>query len=98
MKSPEKRMPAGWTFVAGTLFGAVAVLVPLASAGTAHPKPVVPQRGPETVSTAEPVSAPEVAALTAVHAADPVRPAAAAGKRKNPRPTTRHSECELQLD
>ena len=99
MKSSGRRIPAGWTFVAGVLFGALVVLVPLASAGTAHPKPVVLQQSvPETVAIVEPVSVPEAAAPTAAHASDPVRPAAAAGKRKDAPPIPRHFECELQLD
>ena len=58
MKSLRKRMSAGLSFAAGTLFGAVAVFVPLAPAG--HPGSNV-QRPSGAVRSSAPAAAPSAA-------------------------------------
>ena len=66
MKSPEKKMSTGLSFIMGTLFGAMAVFVPLASAahtgsreGAPHPPSV--NRGEVSKAAAPNASAKEKA-------------------------------------
>lgn len=63
MKMSGKHVPPGLSFAAGTLVGALAVLVPLTSAG--HPGPNVKrseQRSPGAVRSSAPAAAPSTVA------------------------------------
>jgi hypothetical protein len=53
MKSSERRMPSSLSFIAGTVVGAIAVFVPMTSAGRSGPKPATAERRP-AVSAASP--------------------------------------------
>jgi hypothetical protein len=106
MKS-ERRMSAGWSFAAGTLFGGIAAFVPLSSHGTPGPRPEGPQ--PPRRVAAEPAGrtetpvarvsdearAPDSVALRAP-AQEDRRPTKRSVKSANPTPV--HWECELLLD
>jgi hypothetical protein len=107
MKS-ERRMSAGWSFAAGTLFGGIAAFVPLSSHGTPGPTAEGPQP-PLRVAvepagrTETPVArvsdeprAPDSVALRAPLAQEDRSPTTRNVKSASPTPV--HWECELLLD
>lgn len=106
MKMSGKRLSPGWTFAAGTLFGAIAVVAPIASSGTSTSKTGVSQpRRPATTEMTDVGTAPRdlPVSLDGGEPAPIQPPPAPSGKtRRRPpgsgNPATRHSELELQLD
>lgn len=78
----KKRLHSGWSFAAGTLVGAIAAFVPLASAG--HPGPNV-DRSVAVVQSEAP------------RAASPA-PASAQSKASRESQESNTAGCDVQLD
>ncbi len=105
MKLSERRMSVGFGFAAGTLFGALAVFVPLASFGIPGLKAEGPaQTRPTAVETSSPTGASENLLSPMAQEADFGRPATAVRARTKSSPPKakqklpHHSELDLQLD
>ncbi len=102
MKSSTKRLSAGWSFAAGTLFGALAVFVPLASLGIPGLKAEGSgQQRQRAMAPAGGARAPETHAPAKAHELDSVvrsTPTVQSGAVDQPRRVPGHSELDLQLD
>ena len=105
MKLSRKRLHPGWSFAAGTLFGALAVLAPIASSGTSTPKVADPTPGQLVAADSDASSAPRDLQIS-LEAPEPasVEPVPTAPRKTRQRPPTtanqsaHHSELDLQLD
>jgi hypothetical protein len=91
MDSAKKRISTGLGFAAGTLFGAVAVFVPLSSAGHVG-SPAAGSGRPtrEAVRSSGPVAAPN--AVTRDSASSET------GRSFEPKAATNQAHCDVQLD
>ena len=103
MNPSKRRMSPGWIFAAGSLFGALAVLAPIASSGTSSARgDAFRHRRPP----AEPVVETDGARAwpTSLEDIPPAPPRLTSVDSKKtrsgppPRTTARHSELDLQLD
>lgn len=106
MKTSQRPLSAGWSFAAGTLFGALAAFVLPASLPILRPTAESPkQPGPIAVESPGSPSAPAGIAPAFVRESDPAaRSAGASARRQQPTSSSRpkklkgHSELDLQLD
>jgi hypothetical protein len=102
MDSSGKRIPAGWSFVAGTLLGALAAMALPTSTHMAGPK--ADRSGQGSVAIAAAVGAASDASVPA-RPLDPASAVAPAARRSDKAPAPRseqklaaHPELDLQLD
>ena len=103
MDSSRNRIPAGWSFVAGTLLGALAAVALPTSIHMAGPK-ADGSVGQGRIAIAAAVSAPSDASVP-TRQPEPASTVAPAARRRHKAPATQseqklagHSELELQLD
>jgi hypothetical protein len=103
MNPPQKKMAPGWAFAAGALFGALAVVLPIASSGTSSARADASRhRRPPAESGAQ--SSTPLDHDVSLEADPPVlpRPAPADSRKTRsgppPQTTARHSELDLQPD
>ncbi len=104
MKSPV-RISAGWSFTAGTFFGAFAVFaVPAALHSSRAGAGISDQRRPAAAESVDAARAPEAHDLAAAGAGASAKPVSAAPRKEKPgAPDVQakphgHSELDLQLD